>query len=195
MASASVRPTTFAEFLVWEQAQDRRHEFVDHVAVMMAGGTRAHDRIQRNLLVRASERLRGSGCEPLGPDMIVETGTGNGRYPDMTIDCGPFDAAALTASVPTVVFEILSDSTRKTDLLIKLRDYDATPSIRHYVLIAQTECLVFVYTRGECGGFSLRPREFRLLHEVVELDRVGLSMTLAEIYDGLGLPVHEGLVR
>jgi Uma2 family endonuclease len=83
-------------------------------------------------------------------------------------------------------FEILLDSTRKTELLIKLRDYDATPSIRHYVLIAQTEYLVFVYTRGEAGGFSLRPREFRLLHEVVELDGVGLSMTLAEIYDGLG---------
>ncbi len=62
---------TFAEFLVWEQTQDRRHEFIDHVAVMMAGRTRGHDRIQRNLLVRATDRLRGSGYEPLGPDMIV----------------------------------------------------------------------------------------------------------------------------
>jgi Uma2 family endonuclease len=122
MAGASVRPMTFAQFLAREQTRDRRHEFIDGVAVMMAGGTRAHDRIQRNLLVRATDRLRGSGCEPLGPDMIVETGTGNGRYPDMTVDCEPFDPAALTASVPTVVFEILSDSTRKTDLLNKLRD-------------------------------------------------------------------------
>ena len=185
MVSASVRPTTFAEFLVWEQTQDLRHEFVDGVAVMMAGGTRAHDRIQRNLLVRATERLRGSSCEPLGPDMIVETGTGNGRYSDMTIDCGPFDPEALTASAPTVVFEILSDSTRKTDLLIKLRDYDAPPSIRHYVLIAQTEILVFVYSRGASDGFTLRPREFRRLHETVELPGVGLSLTLAEIYEGL----------
>jgi Uma2 family endonuclease len=187
MASASVRPLTFAEFLAWEQTQDLRHEFVDRVAVMMAGGTRAHDRIQRNLLVRATERLRGSGCEPLGPDMIVETGTGNGRYPDMTIDCGAFDADALTASAPAVVFEILSDSTRKTDLLIKLRDYDATPSIQHYVLIAQAEVLVFVYSRGAAAGFSLRPQELRRLDESVELADVGLSLTLAEIYDGLGL--------
>jgi Uma2 family endonuclease len=187
MASASVRPTTFAEFLLWEQTRDQRHEFVDGAAVMMAGGTRAHDRIQRNLLVRATERLSGSGCEPLGPDMIVETGTGNGRYPDMTVDCGPFDPAALTASVPTVVFEILSDSTRKTDLLIKLRDYDATPSIRYYVLIAQAEILIFVYSRGDAASFSLRPREFRRLDETVERAGVGLSLTLAEIYDGVGL--------
>jgi Uma2 family endonuclease len=178
---------TFAEFLVWEQTQDRRHEFIDHVAVMMAGGTRAHDRIQRNLLVRATDRLRGSGCEPLGPDMIVATGTRNGRYPDMTIDYGAFDAGALTASAPAVVFEILSDSTRTTDLLIKLRDYDATPSIQQYVLIAQTEILVFVYSRGAAGGFSLRAQEYRQLQDTVELPRVGLSMTLAEIYEGLPL--------
>ena len=190
MASASMRPMTFAEFLVWEQVQDRRHECIDGVAVMMAGGTRAHDRIQRNLLVRAADRVVGSGCEPLGPGMIVETGTGNGRYPDMTIDCGPFDPGALTATMPAAVFEILSDSTRKTVMLIKLRDYDATPGIRHYVLIAQAEILVFVYSRGEAGGFSLRPQEFRGLHETVELPGVGLSLTLAEIFEGL--PVTGG---
>ena len=173
MASASVRPGTFAEFLAWEQAQERRHEYVDHVAVMVAGGTRAHDRIQRNLLLLATERLRGSGCEPLGPDMIVETGTGNGRYPDMTIDCGAFDPEALTASAPTAVFEVLSDSTRKTDMLIKLRDYDATPSIRHYVLIAQTEYLVLVYSRAESGNFSLRPKELRQPGESVNCPTSG----------------------
>jgi Uma2 family endonuclease len=187
MASASLLPTNFAEFLAWEQGQERRHEFIDGVAVMMAGGTRAHDRIQRNLLVRTSERLRDSGCEPLGPDMIVETGTGNGRYPDMTIDCGSFDPNALTAGAPTAVFEILSDSTRKTDLLIKLRDYDATPSIRHYVLIAQTEYLVFVYSRGDVGGFSLRPKELRQPGDSVEPSSPPLSLTLAEIYEGLTL--------
>ncbi len=187
MASASLGPGTFAEFLAWEQVQERRHEYIDHVAVMMAGGTRAHDRIQRNLLIRATERLRGSGCEPLGPDMIIETGTGNGRYPDMTIDCGRFDPDALTASAPTAVFEVLSDSTRKTDLLIKLRDYDATPSIRHYVLIAQTEYLVFVYSRADSGNFSLRPKELRQPGKSVELPDLGLSLTLAEIYEGIGL--------
>ena len=82
-----------------------------------------------NLLIRATVGLCGSGCEPRAQvnTTTFETGTGNGRYPDMTIDCGRFDPDALTASAPTAVFEVLSDSTRKTDLLIKLRDYDATP--------------------------------------------------------------------
>jgi hypothetical protein len=35
MASANARPMTFGEFLLWEQAQDRRHEFIDGVAVLI----------------------------------------------------------------------------------------------------------------------------------------------------------------
>lgn len=123
--------------------------------------------------------------------MIVETGTGNGRCLDLTIDCGAFEAGALTATAPAVVFEILSDSTRKIDLLIKLRDYDATPSILHYVLIAQTEVLVFVYSRGPAAGFSLRAQEYRQLQDALELPGIGWSMTLAEIYEGLPLEDQE----
>ena len=177
---------TLPQFLVWQQRQDRRHEFIDGEPVAMAGGTRAHDRIQRNLINRTTSLLRGSGCEPLGPDMMVLTGNGNGRYPDMTIDCGPFEPNALTASEPTVVFEIPSETTKKTDQVMKLVDYDATPSIRHYVLASQIEPLVLVYTRGEHGGFDIRPNILRGLDAMLALPSVGISLPLSEIYDGLG---------
>jgi Uma2 family endonuclease len=89
MSQPQLRLMTLQQFLAWQQQQERRHEFIDGEPMAMAGGTRAHDRIQRNLIIRGTPLLRGSGCQPLGPDMMVLTGTGNGRYPDMTIDCGP----------------------------------------------------------------------------------------------------------
>lgn len=125
--------------------------------------------------------------------MIVETGTGNGRYPDTTIDCGPFHLGALTASVSTAMFEILSDSTLKTDMLIKLRNYDAIPGTRHFVSIAHTQIPIFVGSRGDAGGFSLRTYKFRDLHEPVELPGVGLSLTLGEIYENLPVTGNRGL--
>jgi Uma2 family endonuclease len=73
--------------------------------------------------------------------MIVEIGTGNRRYPDMTIDCGNVDLDALTATAPVAVFEMLSKSMRKTDLLINLHDYEATPGIQYYALIAHAEIM------------------------------------------------------
>ena len=177
---------TLDQFTDWQRRQTVRHELVEGVPVMMAGGTRAHDRIQRNLITRLTERLRGTPCEPLGPDMMVRTGTGNGRYPDTTIDCGPYEATALFAAEPAVVFEILSESNRPQDLIAKLRDYDATREIRHYILISQHEVLVFVYSRAANGSFSLHPLELRGLDKVIEIPFPALSLPVTDIYEGVG---------
>lgn len=185
---------TFSEFLAWEQTQERRHEFVDGVAKPIAFRTRAQDRIQRNLLIRAAERLAGSGCEPLGSNMLVQAGIGSARYPDMTIDCGPYDPAAFIVTVPSVVFEILPDlsAALSFDWKVKFSDYEKTPSIRAYVMIAETDIQVFAYTRGSARRFSELPRRLRQLSDVLELPDVGLSMTLAEIYEGVGHGLSSG---
>jgi hypothetical protein len=83
-------------------------------------------------------------------------GTGNARYPDALIDCGRFVPSAIQAQEPTVVFEVPSKSTAWIDQNLKLRDYDATQTIMHYVLISQDEPRVMVYTRGDDGRLDLR---------------------------------------
>ena len=42
-----------------------------------------------NLFASALAKLRGSPCRPFPSDMAVKTGFQKGRYPDVTIDCGP----------------------------------------------------------------------------------------------------------
>jgi Uma2 family endonuclease len=103
----------------------------------------------------------------------------------MTIDGGPRDGANLFAPDPVVVFEVLSPETQKAGRTVKLDDYNQTPSIRHYVLIEPAEPLVHVYSRGPHGDFNLRPDEVRGLDAVVELPAVGISIGMAEIYDGV----------
>jgi Uma2 family endonuclease len=80
---------TFEEFLDWERHQETKHEFVDGEPVAMAGGSEAHNIIQGNLFAAALAKLRGSPCRPFPSDMAVKTGLQKGRYPDVTIDCGP----------------------------------------------------------------------------------------------------------
>jgi Uma2 family endonuclease len=80
---------TFEEFLDWERHQETKHELVDGEPVAMAGGTEGHNIIQGNLFAAALARLRGSPCRPFPSDMAVKTGFQKGRYPDVTIDCGP----------------------------------------------------------------------------------------------------------
>jgi Uma2 family endonuclease len=185
MSQARRQPMTFEQFLDWERHQERKHEFVDGEVVAMAGATIAHNVIQANLIAAAAPKLRGSGCRALTSDMLVRTATGRGRYPDMTIDCGQRRGDDLVAPEPRVVFEVLSSDTQGRDRTIKLADYNATPSIAHYVLVEQRVPIVHVYSRGPHGDFNLRPQEIRGLDGIVELPAIGISLTMTEIYDGL----------
>jgi Uma2 family endonuclease len=185
MSQAKQQPMTFEQFLAWERHQERKHEFVDGEVVAMEGATVAHNAIQANLIASTAPKLRGSGCRPFPSDMLVRTATGRGRYPDMTIDCGSLRGDDVVAPEPRVVFEILSEQSQRIDRTIKLADYNATPSIAHYVLIEQRAPLVHVYSRGSHGDFNLRPQEIRGVDGVVELPAVGISLTMHEIYDGL----------
>jgi Uma2 family endonuclease len=185
MAEAKRRAWMTGEFLAWEAAQSVRYELVDGRPIMMAGGTQAHDAIAVNLTSTLRARLRGSGCRPGTSDLRVPTGTGNVRYPDVTVDCGEFRRESHDASQPTVVFEILSRSTAWTDLHRKLHDYDMTPTIAQYVLVAQDEPRVELWNRGANGRLAL---EATIVDPdaVVELRSVGVTLGMAEVYEGLG---------
>jgi Uma2 family endonuclease len=108
--------------------------------------------------------------------------------------CGPRRGENLVAPEPRAVFEVLSEETQRRDRTIKLADYNATPSIAHYVLIDQGEPLMHVYSRGPHGDFNLRPHEVRGLDGVVELPAISISLAMSEIYAGIELDVASATV-
>jgi Uma2 family endonuclease len=173
------------EFLVWEASQPERYEFVGGTPRMMTGGTQAHTAISINLTSVLREKLRGTPCRPGGSDLRVPIpATGQSRYPDAQIDCGKFEPTSHDASVPTVVFEVLSKSNDLRDQHGRLRDYDSVATIRHYVVIAQSEAVVVIYDRDEAG--RLAPGA--MLTEAtaaLDLPAVGMTLDLDEIYEGL----------
>ena len=138
MASqADQRLLTADEFLRIIFAPNLRFELDDGVVRMMTGGNFAHARVHRNLLVWLGNALRGSGCEPLGPDMAVRTGERSVRYPDIVVDCAqsPPDDKALELLNPRVIIEVLSPSTRDDNEGAKLQEYRGLPTVDTIVLI------------------------------------------------------------
>ncbi len=186
MAEPQRKPWTWEAYHDWEGRQPLRYELVDGDVHATGGGTLAHDLIANNLQRELATQLRGGPCRPYGPDVKVATGTGTGRYPDALIDCGRFVPGALQTQEPIAAFEVLSKSTAWIDQNLKLRDYDATQTIRHYVLISQDEPRVMVYTRGDDGRLDLRGAMLVTgIHETVALPGVGLSLPLADFYEGI----------
>ena len=178
---------TWETYLDWEARQPIRYELVDGQVYAMAGGTAEHDIIANNLRGELRTRLRGKPCRPHGPDLKVRAGTG-GRYPDALIDCGPRVAGALQAQEPVAVFEFLSKSTGWIDQSLKLRDYDATPEIRYYVLISQDEMRAMVYTRDEAGRLGIQSAVLLEGADAsVDIPELGLALPFSDLYEGLDL--------
>jgi Uma2 family endonuclease len=143
---AALKPMTAEEFLAWEERQDERYEFDGFRPIAMTGGTFAHGIIGRNVRTELDNRLRGSRCIPLGPDMKIAV-AGRFRYPDAIVVCSPVDRKATVIANPVVVFEVLSDGTARIDHFDKLREYTATASIRRYVILQQDGIGATVYVR------------------------------------------------
>jgi len=186
MSIALHRPMSLAEFLDWEARQDTKYEFDGFQPVAMAGGTRNHAGLQRNLATSLTNRLRAAGglCRFFGADLQLHSGVDTIRYPDGMVACGPGGGRDRQERAPVVVFEVLSDSTAATDRVLKAREYLATESIQRYVMLEQSRAAVTVYTRSGEAWIATT----LLGEDALALPEIGIpAIPLAELYAELDL--------
>lgn len=186
MSIALHKPMTREEFLAWEAQQPLRYEFDGFQPIAMAGGTRAHAAIQRNLAIAVGGRLRGKPCQFYGSDLKIDT-TETIRYPEGFVVCSPFVAAATRIPDPVVIFEVLSDSTTRTDLITKNQEYAGVPSVRRYVVLAQDEMSGTMFERVGTDWVG------HLLHagSILRMPEIDIELPLAELYEGVDLTSAE----
>lgn len=181
MSLAFRKPMTLAEFLEWEERQPLRYEFDGTRPVAMTGGTRAHAAIQRNLAVAVGGRLRGKPCQFYGSDLKIQVAEGHIRYPDGMVMCSSVDRDATVIHEPVVVFEVLSPSTARNDRIVKAREYQATPSVRRYVMLDQDGVSATVYARaGDAWTHEILIADF-----ILAMPEIDVALPLAELYEGL----------
>ncbi|MGH2644459.1 MAG: Uma2 family endonuclease, partial [Chitinophagaceae bacterium] len=127
-----------AEFLNWERNSDTKHEYVGGRIIDMAGTSVAHNRILSNIIVEVGSRLKDKPCKIYPSDLRVYVKEKESYfYPDATIICGDIeysDAEKDTVKNPSVIFEILSPSTKDYDKGTKLFYYMQISSLRQYII-------------------------------------------------------------
>ena len=175
------RPMTLAEFLEWEDRQPLRYEFDGVGPVAMTGGTYGHSTIQGNLAIAIGGRLRGAPCRFHGSDLKFQVAEGHVRYPDGMVVCSAIDRTASVVYDPVIVFEVLSPSTTRDDRIVKAREYQATPSVQRYVMLEQDSVSATVYARSGATW----THEILVADSLLALPEIGISMPLAELYEGL----------
>ncbi len=173
---------TREEFLDWAITQDQRYEFDGFRPVAMTGGTRDHSQIAQNIYFALRTRLRSTGCRTLGPDAGVATIGDAVRYPDALVTCtrGPGTDRIVPGVV--VVFEILSPTSGRTDRIEKLREYQAVPSIRRYVILEHTSVGLAVHARLK--GDDPWTATALTNGDILRMPEIGIEVPIAEFYEG-----------
>ena len=175
---------TEGEFLVLERAAPFKSEFFGGEMFAMAGGTPMHSLIGTNVGSEFSLRLKGRPCVAFNADLRVKVEeTGLLTYPDLSVICGAMQFAEDTDDTvtnPSVLVEVLSDSTQSYDRGTKFDHYKKIPSLREYLLVRQHEPSVELFIRQQNGDWLLR--QATGLEATLTIPSLEITISLAEIY-------------
>ncbi len=188
-AFPTTRPKLSPEaYLEWEAGQDAKHEYYRGEVFLMAGGTETHARIITNLVVLLSNALRGGGCTVYTEALSIHVEAHDlYTYPDLSVVCGEAafaDERRTRLLNPAVLAEVLSPSSERYDRTAKGRFYRSIPSLEGYVVVSQDAPGVDVLTRTD-DGWLLRSES---ADGHVALPPLGVTLALAELYDGVTFP-------
>ncbi len=199
MSAIPKRKLTEAEYLEIERAAEFKSEFYDGVmypmqgpaeVVGMAGATRDHNKIKENVARALGNALEGGPCETLSSDMRVKVrATGLQAYPDVVVYCGPAEyldnEKQDTLLNPTLIVEVLSESTERYDRTTKFKHYRRIPSLREYVMVAQDQAFIERYVRQENGRWLLT--EYDDPTAALDLECLSIEIPVAAVYRGVEL--------
>jgi Uma2 family endonuclease len=179
---------TLEEYFALEDASDARFEYWDGDLVCMGGGSIAHGTISANVHFALAQALRGGRCRAFTGDTAVYTPTLLPyRYPDASAACGELEYKHIKGHDalvnPVVVVEVMLPSTAALDEGPKFEAYQAITTLREYLLVSQDEPRVTHHTRLESGSWE--SRDVNGLDASVELESVGCSLKLRDLYDGV----------
>lgn len=191
MSSPKPSLLTPGEYLELERKAEIRSEYIAGRMFAMSGASRRHGLIAGNLFREISSQLRGRDCEAQINDMRVKVSpTGMYTYPDIVAVCGEArfeDAHTDTLLNPTVIVEVLSESTEAYDRGEKFAHYRRLETLREYVLVAQDKIRIEHFRReGEEWILSEVSGSDATLH----LGSIDCHVGVAAVYEKVNFESH-----
>ncbi len=170
------------EYLEFEHNSDIKHEYIDGEVYAMAGTGGVHNIISGNLYMSLRNSLQGSTCRTYFADMKVKLGQGQKFfYPDLVITCDQIDEPTFSyVTFPTVIVEVLSESTEKFDRGKKFQYYRTIPSLQEYILVSSQEYLIECFRRTKNDLWTLETYEG--LNAILRIESLAIDAPLSEIY-------------
>ncbi len=172
------------EYLALERRAEYKSEYVDGVMYAMAGGSERHNLIAGNLIAELNVHLRNAPCKVYPSDLKVRVPSSKRFfYPDVSVVCGEVQFADDERDVvlnPSLVVEVLSDSTAAFDRGKKFQSYQQIESLQECLLVSQDEYIVEHYLRQANGHWLYT--KVSGLEAMIGLPTLKLQLALSDIY-------------
>ena len=156
---------SYADYLVWEETQTERHEYLGGDVFAMAGGSTAHNTISLNIAMALRTHTRATPCRVYMADVKLRVEAASASfYPDVFVTCSAADAARSNQQQDALlIVEVLSPSTEGYDRGDKFAAYRMIPGLQAVVFVAQDKPHIEAFIRSTDGGLWT-------LHEASGLD-------------------------
>lgn len=187
---------TLDDYLEIERASEFKNDYVNGQIIARSGESLLHGRIKGNVYHEIRNRLKGKSCEAFTSDMKVKVeGMSPFKYPDVVVVCGKpemHDARKDLLLNPLVIIEVLSPSTEAADRGEKFDLYQAIPSLKYYILIAQDRSSVTVLTRQLNNRWDLEL--ITDMNASLSLPDLDCQIPLHEIYARVEFPAPKPML-
>jgi Uma2 family endonuclease len=180
---ATMLPITFEQFIAHDNANEGKHQLVDGEVFAMSGGTPEHAALTFNVGAYLGAQLRGRACRAFSSELRVRAGD-LVTYPDASVVCGPLERDPQDSSTvlnPSVIVEVLSDSTEAFDRGRKAEHYQAIPSLREYVLVSQHAPHIESFRRTQQGWILSEAGK----GQRIRLESIGCELEVDSIFEGV----------
>lgn len=182
---------TLEEYLELDHESEEKIEFWDGHVFTLAGASANHNQIQFNALLALGNKLREKGCRIFPSDMRVKVPEYPPyRYPDLSALCGEaiFEKLGKQELLvnPSLIVEILSDSTADFDRGYKFTYYKSIKSFTEYILIAQDRPHVTQFIKQDDNSWL--NHEFNSIENTFYLASLDCELALTELYQDILFP-------
>lgn len=172
---------TVNEFLSWAKDKPGRYELLKGEVHAMSPEGVGHAEIKGAVYAAllAAVRARGLPCHVLPDGATVRIDDTTAFEPDALVYCGEkLPPDAIEVPNPVIIVEVLSPSTRRVDLSLKLVGYFRLPSVAHYLIVDPAQPSILHHARQASGDILTRI----VTEGCITLDPPGIEIALADIY-------------
>jgi len=172
------------DYLIWEESQEEKHEFVKGEVFAMGGERQMHVIVSGNVFASLKQHLRKTPCRTYMSDMKLRVEQVDSFfYPDVMVSCDQSDhKAEQFIANPMLIIEVLSDSTEAYDRGAKFSAYRQIESLQEYFLIDIDAKRVECFRRTPDNHWLLTIYEANSACEFVGLE---FTIELADIFEDI----------